>query len=166
MPPRSKPKCRALTVAAALTLGRLLQCLKMSAFSRSLSAHRNPQGPEATRRDENLAHGGEDRMRTVEAEVDGGLHPLVAEERLQLLAGRRSLLPRLHQPAPSIDSSDQQQNQHQPRRKRAESSSKRTRAVQMGTEGGDVPSSSGPATWGFLRIRGDLVWGEGSLGLI
>ena len=49
-------------------------------------------------------------MRTVEAEVDGGLHPLVVEERLQLLAGRRGLLPRLHQPAPSvIDSSDQQQ---------------------------------------------------------
>lgn len=41
-------------------------------------------------------------MRTVEAEVDGGLHPLVVEERLQLLAGRRGLLPCLQQPTGAI----------------------------------------------------------------
>jgi hypothetical protein len=39
-PPKLKSNPCALTAAAASTRGRLLQCLKMSAFSKSLSVYR------------------------------------------------------------------------------------------------------------------------------
>lgn len=103
--PKSKLKARALTAAAAAARGRLLQCLKMPAFSRSVSAHRNKQSHKASRSNETLAHGGDATpVHTIEAELDGGLHPLVVEERLQLLAGRRGLLPCLHKPEQFINS--------------------------------------------------------------